>query len=163
MVTAFPVLYCCALPEQPLHVTVVPHRRIKRDSFMWAGSRTWRVSLPCYSREENELQTKGWNLLKPRGTFSPGLKGSHTCYTFIFSFAFAKRLYQSFIVKGVKREWSLARDTKILRELPALHRPCVICDKSLNLLMLKCCSNDIIPCLTVLLWGLELKIWDAQF
>lgn len=81
----------------------------------------------------------------------------------VFSFAFAKRLYQSFISKGVKREWSLARDTKILRELPALHRPCVNCDKSLNLLMLKCCSNDIIPCLTVLLWGLELNIWDAQF
>ena len=157
MIRAFPVLYCCALPEQPLHVTVVPPRRARRASCLWAG----RGTLPFQSREEN-LQTKGWSLLKSRGISSPGLKRRRTCWAFAFSFACAKRFYVSFLLKGVKREWSLARDTKIPRELCALCRLCASCDKSRHLLMLRFCSTNTVPCLTALLWGLKLEIRGAQ-
>lgn len=97
----------------------------------------------CYKPRDGACRSQG-------GFFSPGLKGGHTCHS-CFSFACAKRLYPSSIFKGVKREWSLPRDTKIRREWPALHTPCVNPDKSLNLLMLKYCSTDTIPCLTALL------------
>lgn len=46
--------------------------------------------------------------------FPPGLKGGHTCCCFAFSFACANRLSPSLLFRGVKRDWLLARDMKLL-------------------------------------------------
>lgn len=106
----------CALPEQPLHVSVAPHKRAQRAP---RSSQQDLESPFAFSAKGKKMCCKP--RMKPRGIFfPPRLEATHPCCSFSFSFAYAERPHPSFFLKGVKREWWLARD----------HRSCGNCQLS---------------------------------